>query len=216
MIEATCNYIRKSLAGAKNPAMLCSFGKESMLLLTLVRQIKPDIAIFWFGDHLSTFGESVIKDQGLQVFSYAPADRYIAGNSLIDEYSLGGMRVPMVSDMIEGKPCELEKLSSMRTPLFNYQSDVTFYGYRRDDSHSLIQTTFPQRFALGGTIMDAPLYDYSEANVLNALNELNVNYDLDTNSITVCATCQEEIDATLDRENSINYFRERFGFEGSH
>jgi hypothetical protein len=215
MIAATRSYICESLLQAKNPSLLVSFGKESMLLLTLVREIKPDISLFWFGDKLSAFAESVIKDQDLQVFSYAPADRYIVGESLVDEYSLGNVRVPLISDLIIGEPCELERLPTIRTPQFNWRSDLTLWGYRQLDNHVLVHTTFPQRFPLGGTVMDAPLYNYTEAQVLDALDELGITYDPDTNATTVCQTCLDEIDATMDKEAALAGFQSRFQFSYS-
>lgn len=217
MIDEARSYIRESLSQAKNPSLLCSFGKESLVLLSLVREVKPDISIFWFGDRLSRFAELIIKQYDLQIFSYAPADRYVVprkdGYSLIDEYSFGETRVPLISDLIESDVCELN-LSTARTLLFNWRADVTLWGYRALDTHPLVGIRFPQRFPLGPTTMDAPLWKWSEEDVFSAINELGISYEPETNDIAVCSHCLDEINATIDRETTLNTFQQRFSFGG--
>lgn len=216
MIEEATDYIREALTQAKNPSLLSSFGKESLVLLKLARQIEPNIAIFYFGDKLSEFAESIIMENDLQVYSYAPTDRYLvpngSGYSLIDEYSFGETRVPLISDLRAGTACELEKLATVRTPLFNWQHDLTLWGYRRGDSHPLIDTVFPQRFQLGPTIMDAPLYNWSEGDVFDAIEELHIPYVPETDDIEVCTNCLSEINETMDHEASLSGFYSRFQF----
>lgn len=218
-MDATRRYIKNVLAQAKNPSLLVSFGKDSLLLLHLVREIKPNISIFWFGDKLSRFAESVIKDNDLQVYSYAPADRYLVPNgdgySLIDEYSFGQSRVPLVSDLFKSDLCELN-LPAIRTPLFNWQSDITFWGGKATDSHPLIGHLPAKEFQLGDTKMVAPLWTYSDEDVFECLEAMAIPYEPETNDIPVCQACLDEIEATMDREASLGAFRGRFQFGEGH
>lgn len=215
MIKETRNYIREALANANSPALLCSFGKESLVLLKLAREVRPDISILWFGDSLSTFGESVIRENDLQVFSYPPADRYLVPNgdgySLIDEYSFGQTRVPLISDLVASDQCEIETLSTLRKPFFGYGADVTLWGFRQEDRHSLVDTVFPRQFQLGQTMMVAPLYDWSESDIFAAIEELRIPYEPETNHIGVCSECLEQITATVG-EDSLTAFQERFNW----
>ena len=216
MIDEARRHIRESLSQAKNPALLCSFGKESLVLLKLTREIKPDISIFYFGDKLSRLAETIIKDDDLQVYSYAPADRYLVPNgdgySLIDEYSFGQVRVPLISDLKLGENCELEKLPTVRTSLFNWQSDLTLWGYRALDVHPLVKIRFPQRFPLGDTVMDAPLWNWTERDVFNAVEELRISYEPEQSEVEVCGRCFEEINQTIDNEAVLTAFNQRFSF----
>lgn len=216
MIEEAKSYIRETLAQAVNPSLLCSFGRESSLLLYLVRSIRPETTVIWFGDKLPTLAEIMLKsDNSLAVMNYPPADRYFVANadgySLIDEYSFGQTRVPMISDVVEGK-CEL-KFPMQTLPLFRYNADVTLWGYRAEDNHPLVNTVFPQRFTLGNTVMDAPLYDWSEADVYNALDTLHIPYEPETNTIAVCEDCLREISATVGSD-SLSIFQQRFNLGG--
>lgn len=215
MIDLAKNYIRESLTSAKNPALLVSFGKDSMLLLEIAREVKPDISLLWFGDKLSSFAESTIKENDLCVYSYAPADRYLVPNadgySLIDEYSFGKTRVPLVSDLVKSEKCEIENLPTVRTSQFNYPFDLTLWGYRREDSHPLIEAKFPKKFQLGDTVMDAPLWNWSESEVYNALAELRIPFEAETNEIEVCASCLEQI-KELVSEDSLTSFQHRFNW----
>lgn len=186
------------------------------MLLTLARQVRPDVTVLWFGDSLPELAKSMIlNDSSFGVVNYPPADRYFVHNgdgySLIDEYSLAQARVPMISDVVEGE-CEL-KFPMKTLPTILYSADVTLWGYRSEDSHSIINTTFQQRFQLGTTVMDAPLYDWSEQDVYRALDYLGVPYEPETNRISVCAECLEQIGATVGEQSLID-FQERFGFGG--
>jgi hypothetical protein len=214
-MEEARRYIRESLSQAKNPSLLVSFGKESLVLLKLVREIKPNISLFWFGDKLSSFAQSIIKDYELTVYSYAPADRYIVpckdGYSLIDEYSFGETRIPLISDLVKSDVCELN-LPTVRTPLFNWRSDVTLWGYRALDVHPLVGIRFPQRFDIGATVMDSPLWNWTEDDVFSAIEELRIPYEPESSDIPVCEACLEEINATMDKEAALAGFRSRFQF----
>ena len=210
---------RESLTKARNPALLCSFGKESMLLLESAREVRPDITVLWFGDRLSKFAESMIKENDLCVYSYAPADRYLVPNgdgySLIDEYSFGKTFVPTVSDLVESEKCEIEQLSTVRTPLFNYQFDLTLWGARSADTHPLIGSLPTGRFRLGNTVMEAPLWNWSTDEVYDALAERRIPFEADTNRIEVCSGCLKQIKRTVGKK-SLKAFEQRFGFRGGH
>src|ERR1043165_1863071 len=97
-------------ATARNPALLCSFGSDSTLLLHFARQVRRDVPVYYFGDDLPEFAQQLVIDDDLTVFSYAPADRYLVprskGLALIDEYDINGQRVPMVSKVkVSREPC---------------------------------------------------------------------------------------------------------------
>jgi len=125
-------YITETLARAKSPCVLSSFGKDSQLLLHLVREQRKDIPVYFFGDSLPTFAKQFIIDESLTVLNYAPADRYLVPNgeglALVDEYSLGRVRIPMLSEVVQGENC-VHGVSETRTPYFNFAHDVVFWGY---------------------------------------------------------------------------------------
>ncbi len=182
------------LKTAKNPALLCSFGKESLVLLDEVMKVRPETTIIWFYDHMNPFAEKIIRERDLTVVSYAPACRYQVEDAVVSEYSIGDASLPLLQDISErGKP-----VGHVTTPYFKYDYDLTLFGYRKTDSHPLIDRTFEREFQLGPTTMYAPLYDWAEEKVYAALD----GYE---------AYCDDVKPGDLPRV-SREQFQARFGF----
>lgn len=72
--------IETALEMFKNPVVLCSFGKDSMVVLHMVSQFKPDIEILFFQDILhkqfsrsSAYIFKTITDLNLDTYTYPPS-----------------------------------------------------------------------------------------------------------------------------------------------
>lgn len=165
--------IEQVFAKAKNPALLCSFGKDSLVLLKTVLDMGHKPTILWFRDHLNLFAEKIIREWDLTILSYAPTVRYQVDSTVVSEYAVGGARLPLLQDISEhGKP-----VGCSTTPQFNYPFDYSLFGYRKTDCHPLVSTTFESEFELGPTKMVAPLYDLSDEDVFNLIDELKIPYE---------------------------------------
>jgi len=203
------------LSSARNPALLCSFGSDSTLLLYFARQARRDIPVYYFGDDLPEFAQHLIINDGLTVFSYAPADRYLVprgeGLVLIDEYDINGQRVPMVSKVKVGLRCTVES-SQQRTPSFYFPHDLVLWGYKLSDHVELIDTIFEREIQIGYTRFVAPLYDLSTDQVLNALDALGLDYVTDDDA-RICDECLNAIiNSDWDRDAALAGFRGRFNY----
>lgn len=169
--------IKEILDGAKRPAMLCSFGKDSMLLLSLLREITDitKLPLLWFrADRTAKqleFGKRIIRDWNLQAFSYYPADRYFTelnGRTvLVDEYAFGQHRH---ANVVEAKP---RPLSAMRTPEMSHVWDVIFHGGKDSDEIP----PMPDGSMLGAARFYAPLRTLSDEDVWGQIHRLSVPYD---------------------------------------
>ena len=200
--------IREALEGARNPVVLCGFGKDSMLLLYLAREVVPNIPVLWFRQDLMSsqraFAESVIRDWNLTVCGYAPRERYYlptsSGLTLINEYSIGGASLPVLVDVREGRRCGL-KIDRTRTPLFAYPWDVSLVGWKSSDGHELLGVNPfpPDGFPMDGTRFYAPLRHMTDEGVWEAIYREDVPYDrrrydarddmADPDSLLVCTRC---------------------------
>ena len=165
--------IQEVFIKAQSPVVLCSFGKDSLVLLKTILDMGYNPDILWLRDHLNPFAEKIIREWGLTVKSYAPAVRYRVENTVVSEYAVGDARLPLLQDISEhGKP-----VGMVTTPQFNYPWDYTLFGYRKTDSHSLVGKTFELEFEIGSTNMVAPMYDLTDADVFNLIDEMNIPYE---------------------------------------
>jgi hypothetical protein len=190
------NAIRAKLEAAQNPALFLSFGKDSLVLLHLVREAGGDPRLFWFGNKLPSHAHRIINDWNLTVFSYAPAVRYRVEDTLISEYSVGDGRFPVARDIsVDG-----EKVPATTTPFFAYDADVTFWGYKVSDRHPLVTATLEPEIQLGPTRMVAPLYHFTDEEVLRMIEEFEIPYEPFSDDVM-------DIDVP---EVPLQVFRERF------
>lgn len=206
-------YIKEVLASAKNPALMLSFGKDSVLLLKYAQDAGFNGTIYHWGNELSDFAEDFILSNDLTVFSYAPVDRYLLpsgdGLALIDEYALNNHRVPTVRDVVKGDKCDHGVLKQT-TSAFRFPHSVTLWGYRAVDDVPVIGMTLAKEIEVGGTKFIAPLYEMSDAQVYAELDELGLSYEED-NSVEFCDHCLDVINnSNWDREESLTSFRQRF------
>lgn len=202
------------LMKAERPAILFSGGKDSLVLLDMVRDARPDVQVIHFHDRLDSEAEKAIIGWGLNVLSWAPAARYLIpwndGIALVSEYSFGEARLPVLRDVVEGEGCDLERLRNDRTPHFDYPFELTLWGYRKSDElHPVMPDFFPKDFQLGPTRMLAPLYDWDTEDVIQAAERLPFKPVSD--ALTVCKKCREVLNG-WDRQGAQEFFAKRFGY----
>ena len=212
------NQITETLKAASNPVVLCSFGKDSLLLLALARQVMPGIPILYFRDRVSPFAKQVIIQWDLTVFGYAPINRYLVpwgrDITLVDEISLGGSVVPLLRDVVlsEGY-CQIERLSPVRTPYFHYNYDVTLWGYRKaDERHPSMPTPFADDLELPTTRMVAPFYGLSDEQIRIASESVKMPISNTQDSISMCASCLKALESNWNKRASLDAFERRFGY----
>lgn len=83
------DYIKKILDLSPNPVVLCSFGKDSMVMFHLIRQITKELPVVFFREAFYpkkyAFANKIIEDWNLIVYDYPPAGTdYIFKNGEFD------------------------------------------------------------------------------------------------------------------------------------
>ena len=173
MIDEAKKYLGNALAHSKNPVALISLGKDSLLLLYLLRELGASIPLIWFRDKAPQETFRVIKEWGLTLYSYPPAVRYKVENSVVSEYSIGDARLPVIRDISD----EGQQVGTNTLAYFHYSFDTTFYGYKASDEISLVSRTFEPEFQLGPTRMVAPLYHFTDDEVLQMIEDFAIPYE---------------------------------------
>jgi hypothetical protein len=201
---------------AQSPALLFSGGKDSLLLLDVAREIRPDITVIHFYDRLHPQVERIFKLWDLNLLSWRPAHQYFIpwqdDPALVSEYSFGDARLPVVTGITQGDECEVERLSCQRMTHFDYPFDLTLWGYKHgDERHPVMGEAFPIAFDLGPTMMLAPLYHWSDDDVLSEIERRGIPYEPFSDELRMCERCQQSI-GSWDKETSLQFFANRFNF----
>lgn len=212
-VTPTFFELRETLRRAERPALLCSFGKESLVLLDMVRQIRPETTIIHFYDHLSPEVVEIFKGWNLEILSWRPAAWYLVPDgdhvTLVSEYSFGDARLPVLRDVVEGEDCQWEKRPTGLTESFDYPFDVTIWGYRHEDElHQVMLEPFHRQFQLGMTKLVSPLYWWKTEDVLKAVSRLP-DAPVKQDAVRMCAKCKEGL-RDWDRQASLEFFDRRF------
>lgn len=241
-MERARETIRNVLATAKSPAVLMSFGKDSMLLMSLVREVDRSVPAIWFrtGEN-EKFAKQVIMDWDLEVWSWEPSDVYVLPNenglSLIREQTFGHHQFPVVLDIEEGQKCIGEFLQD-RTPVLFPHFDAIFLGFKNSDYHwTLGGSGFcpEDGWELGRAKVFAPLRSMMDSDVWQATRKLGVPIDeerytrggADPSTVQACSAClqagQKEVWCQKEKKFiprvawnpalSLSSFQERFGFK---
>lgn len=138
------DVIARSLDNWNNPAIMCSFGKDSMVVLHMVLQHKNLPVIFHrepFQHHKYKFANSVIEDWELEVHDYLPAYAEVQQNSgefeIVKHYQIGNRTcmVPVgIRPPSHDKLCGLDKIYLSPKGSINYPWDLVFHGHKSTDT----------------------------------------------------------------------------------
>jgi 3'-phosphoadenosine 5'-phosphosulfate sulfotransferase (PAPS reductase)/FAD synthetase len=191
LIDATRALIAEQLAISRNPAVACSFGKESMVMLGLARLIKPHVAALYFPGlphptkHL--FAERMAKEWSLNLYAPYPRARDVISKDghveLVELYEIAPARfmyfpieAPKDFEPDASADCGLaflkEELVAARADDF----DAVFIGHRNDDRDPTYGNV-PLKdhvVSFGGFRYVYPLKDWSEADVWAASRLLGI------------------------------------------
>lgn len=201
-VKASLAVIAAALQRFTAPAVMCSFGKDSMAVLHLVRTLKPDLPVIFhrepFEPHKYAYANRVIAEWDLAVYDFPPERTEVQEGGgeieVMNYYSLGGGRncaLPTgVRAPLEGERfvCALRDLYGKPTGTFAYPWDAVFHGHKSADVDPVLgavplaadyalsvdaaTAVFPLR-----TWTDADVWAYLEANGVPLHNQRYIKID---------------------------------------
>ncbi len=187
--------MREIIEQAKLPAVLCSFGKDSLLLLDMAREVKPDIDVIHFGA-IDKFAEKIIKQWNLTVYSFAPAHRSILINGettvLVEDYSVGGAYLPVIQDVEPSEVCC--GTVNDKPVLIDWEFGWTdlLIGWKATDRHDIFvnQPSIIDGSMLANVKLHVPLANWSDADVYAELEKRGIEApEPDTDTRKLCTRC---------------------------
>lgn len=193
---------KKIIRLGTNAALMCSFGKDSMVLLHLVRETLPSnpknchtypVPIIYhrhpWMSAKNEFAESVIRSWALEVYDYPPGACGVKCNAdrleLVARYPMGwgAMDLPMnIEEPIPRQPfvCGLQWL--LRPKMINlgeYPWKEIYVGHKSSDVDSF-EGPIPLRSEaalVGGIDLLFPLHDWTDDDIWDYIEQNHVPYD---------------------------------------
>jgi len=147
-INSAARVIEKCLEVYRKPAILCSFGKDSLLMLYMIRNYcSVDLPVVFFKQpHFArkfAFGDKMAAELELEVHSNIPPfgislTSKNGKSELVHHFSLGKqtLMMPLGVQSIESKAkwlCATESLLSGPFGTFGWPWDVAFCGHKSSD-----------------------------------------------------------------------------------
>lgn len=185
LVDRTLDFIREQLQIVKAPCLLSSFGKDSMVMLWLVRRLKPEIDVVYFDAFPSPtkhrFALDIAQKWKLNLHSPIARARDVVAKDdhveLGELFELAPERLTYFP--IEAEPyytpaadclCALDKIFAPVAAKCDFGFDSAFTGIRGDDVDPIWGKGVPPASVIDqdGFKLIYPLRDWTERDIWDA------------------------------------------------
>jgi 3'-phosphoadenosine 5'-phosphosulfate sulfotransferase (PAPS reductase)/FAD synthetase len=148
-IKKAKGMVKEVLSAHKKPVVMCSFGKDSMVLLDLMIAVAGPLPIVFHREPFSpskyAFANEVIQAMNLTVYDYRPCKVSLSNKNgmmeIMNEYQIGAETCLVPTGMVPPKDysdrnsylCGLNDLLLKPLGTFVYPWDVCFLGHKSSD-----------------------------------------------------------------------------------
>ncbi len=237
-LEETEKIIRSAVSPPNDPVLLLSGGIDSVVTLFLIRQLKKSVPVIIFAADFSQEQqqniENLIFNWDLTAYIYPPKHRYFVPNgeglSLVDEYGLEDLTIPVVRDLENGDKCGI-RLNEQRNSGFGLGWNTVLTGILAEDAHPVMGKMATSVVSGYGRInFVAPLFEWTKAEVSSFAekHELTKLIVDGTGEIRACTACldpaQEKVFCPFEQKEipivqwepnkMLSAFQQKFGFQG--
>lgn len=192
-LAKSSDMIQKVMGKYKNPAILCSFGKDSMVMLAIMRGLKIELPILFFREPFFTekydFANEVIKKWDLKCYDYPPNAITMANANgkceVIRHYNIGQKSLVISDGNLyepeDGKKflCGLTDLLMKPTGMINFQWDMLFCGHKSSDKDPLagdLTLNVDIHQTQGAASLAYPLRDWTDDDIWDYIQAFDVPF----------------------------------------
>jgi hypothetical protein len=152
-VADTLSFVRKTLEAYRRPAIMCSFGKDSMVLLHILRTAGIHLPVVFHRDpwwpQKYTFADRMIAEWELEVHDYAPSFVTLwEGKEIMaftNHYQIGptpSSYLQMPKNILPPEPnrkflCGIKDVLNRPTGTFNYPFDLVLIGHKSSDKDQI-------------------------------------------------------------------------------
>ena len=150
-IDLAKNVIKTTLGRYRAPCFMCSFGKDSMVLLDIMASMRVQLPVVFHTDpwwpNKYAFAQEMIRLYNLEVHDYAPLGVTLwAGKEIMaftNHYQIGSsavLKLPKnILPPVAGKKflCGLRDILGRPTGNYRYPWDAAFIGHKSSDSDQI-------------------------------------------------------------------------------
>lgn len=196
-IEKALSIIAENLVKSKRPIIWSSFGKDSIVLIDLIRKISTNVPILFQREYSCPekyeHAERLIKKYNLSVYSYPPMNtalQYINNQDGSIEWEVqnyysytNGTNYTIPTGIVDNprsKVCCLEKIYSKPFSLTQYLWDTQFIGHKDTDKDSFYNSLKLQDYVykkMGLPTCVFPLKDWTDNDIWEYIDCNNLNYN---------------------------------------
>lgn len=189
--EKSLEIISKAIDRSSHPIAMCSFGKDSMVMMHLIRKVKWDIPILNLREVLWSkqyeFDNKIIDAWNLKVHTFPPTitdiiykDGYIDGVAVYLGYN--GALIYNAVELIEGSGmgCALDDIVTRpRVQSYTYLWDATFIGTKGCDTDSIFGSLGYRhpKLNFGGGSMMYPIIDWTDEDIWEYTERESIPYN---------------------------------------
>jgi len=145
-ISGAQNLVHRVLAQAKTPSIMSSFGKDSMVMLHLIRSLTGNLPVVFYREPFMPkkfrFANAVIDEWDLTVHDYPPLETTVVEKDgsveVVSAYTIGKRALFRPKGFYksgngEVSLCALHDLYLKATGTYTYPWDVVFVGHKSTD-----------------------------------------------------------------------------------
>jgi len=191
-VDLALEVIEDCLKASANPVCLCSFGKDSLVMLHLILRIKKVPVIYWREPYFqSKFAhpQKIAEEWDLDVYDYPPTSTdyiklgdyfdvfnyyYVNGKDWINLYT-------GTKNYDEGKPflCAIEDLLLRpKVPAYDFKWDCIFHGHKQVDPLYIgDRVELPLVTVFGERLMTLPIKDWTDEDIWAYIKEHDLPYN---------------------------------------